>query len=144
VLHYNLSILLVTDAVETPQWQYLLPRLLSARTEAESGLLTALAFGLETTYTIPQDTKISQADNSSEKERITVPLLVIDPYPHHVLAAVELMRRAIDRDVTAGALTVASHENISSILDRVIQQLPECSKSVQAAKKEVLQRIGET
>ncbi|SMR49285.1 unnamed protein product [Zymoseptoria tritici ST99CH_1E4] len=138
MLHYHLSVLLVTDAVETPQWQYLLPRLLPARTEAESSLLTALAFGLETTYAIALNDEVGQLGTNSSAERLTVPLLVIDPYPHHVLAAVELMRRAIDRDVAAGTLTADSHRSILSTLHRAVQSLPESSKSVQAAKKEAL------
>jgi hypothetical protein len=146
MLHYHLGVLLVTDAVETPQWQYILPRLLSARTEAEGSLLTALAFGLETKYTIqlPQTGGIPSPNTNSENDRITVPLLVIDPYPHHVLAAVELMRRAMDRDVAAGNVTVDAHGNILSILHRVIQLLPESSKSVQAARAELMEWKGET
>lgn len=135
MLHYNLSILLVVDATEGTQRHDLLPPLASAKTDAENSMINTLAFGLETMYSITLPSTDSLGGMSTRDDRITVPLLAVEPYPHHVVAAVQLMLRAIQRDRAAEKIGSDTYANLASILHRVLRLLPDSSKSVQAARK---------
>ncbi|KAI5361972.1 hypothetical protein Slin15195_G056210 [Septoria linicola] len=135
MLHYNLSILLVIDAIEGTQRHDLLPPLTSAKTDAENSMINTLAFGLETMYSITLPCTTSLGGTSTRDDRITVPLLAVEPYPHHVVAAVQLMLRAIQRDRAAEKIGSDTYANLASILHRVLRLLPDSSKSVQAARK---------
>lgn len=140
VLHVSLAILLITDAVET-QHSDLLTQLIPARTDAERHGLDALAFGQKNTYTLSGAIGSSGSSSLSQPTdgcsvAITVSLLSIDPYPHHVVASVQLMRRAIDRDLATKELDAETHASRLAILNRSLELLPSSSKSVRAARKQ--------
>ncbi|KAF2214147.1 hypothetical protein CERZMDRAFT_111061 [Cercospora zeae-maydis SCOH1-5] len=135
MMHYHLSILLVVDAIEGTNRHDLLPRLSSAKTDAENAMISTLAFGLETNYSISLPTDAGLAQPAPRVERVTVSLLAVEAYPHHMVAAVQLMFRAIRRDLGAEKIGPHTYVNLASILQRVLRLLPDSSKSVQAARK---------
>ncbi|PPJ55844.1 hypothetical protein CBER1_07439 [Cercospora berteroae] len=132
MIHYHLSILLVVDAIEGTNRHDLLPRLLTAKTDAENAMINTLGFGLETNYSISLQTGPQPLPGA---ERITVPLQAVEAYPHHMVAAVQLMFRAIRRDLRAEKIGPDTYVNLASILQRVLKLLPDSSKSVQSARK---------
>lgn len=124
VLHYHLSILIGVDMLAATDRQDLLAQFASKRIEAESWVLNCLVFGLNNKYTIVSD-GISR----------TVQLVAIDPYAHHVVAAVKLMQQALDRDFAAAKITTEAYYELVSTLTQALQQLPASSKSVQIARQ---------
>jgi hypothetical protein len=107
--------------------------------DAETTVINALAFGLHNTYTIsPMPDSTSNHPNHSitggNETTMTVPLVSIDPYPHHVVAGVALMHKAIDRDYSVGKIALESYESLLSALERTLSLLPQCSKSVQVVR----------
>ncbi|KAK4502431.1 hypothetical protein PRZ48_005856 [Zasmidium cellare] len=137
ILHYNIGILLIVDAIEATERYDLLPRMSAARTEAEISVLNVLKFGIENTYTITLRTGTSPGNVSLDDARTIVPILAIDPYPHHVVAAVQLMRKAVDRDLATDRINEDTHCNLNGILRRALDLLPGSSKSVVSARRQV-------
>ncbi|ETN41567.1 uncharacterized protein HMPREF1541_03503 [Cyphellophora europaea CBS 101466] len=123
VMHYHLSILIGVDTLAASERQDLLAQFSAKRTEAESWVLNCLQFGLNNKYTISRD-EISA----------TVPIMAIDPYAHHVVAAVKLMQQAIDRDFAALKISADAYNDLVSTLTQALQHLPASSKSVQLAR----------
>lgn len=130
--------MLTTDAVE--QHLDLLKPLMPARTYAERQGLDALAFGQQMTYSFCQTsgTSIDVRSNGENRSIVEVSLLSIDPYGHHVVASVQLMRRAIDRDLATKKLDAAAYARSQTVMNRALELLPGSSKSVQAARMDSL------
>ncbi|KPM46459.1 hypothetical protein AK830_g225 [Neonectria ditissima] len=136
MLHYHLSILIILDSIEVTDRHDLLADLEEASTEAENTIMNALVFGLHTTITMRRvlQSGSPRREGAGTESAFTVPLISIDPYPHHVVASVQLMRKAIDRDLASGKITEESHGSLSSTLELSLEHLPQSSKSVQAAR----------
>lgn len=128
MLHYHLCILIMIDAIETARRTDILDGLIITRSEAEGSTMNCLVFGLGNHFIIPQ------RKGETEDTFVTVPLIAIDPYPHHVVAAVRLLWLGIDRDYETGKLDLSTLKNLQSILRRTLDLLPQTSKSVRNAK----------
>lgn len=142
-LHISLAILLIIDAVDTEHPE-LLELLIPARTDAERHGFSALVFGQETTYNPCQVSTASSNTQSNEQGPggVRVSLLSTDPYPHHVVASVQLMRRAIDRDVATKKLDAEAHARLLAVLNRALDLLPGSSKSVRAAREQAMSQAA--
>lgn len=123
VMHYHLSLLMGVDVLAAADRHDLLSKFATKRIDAESWVLNCLAFGLNNKYTI-----------SSPAGSTTVPIMAIDPYAHHVVAAVRLMQQALDRDFTAAKISAGAYHDLGSMLTQALEYLPSSSKSVQAAR----------
>lgn len=137
VMHYNLSILMVPDIVATTHREDLLSLFSSKRMNAETWVMNCLEFGLNNKYTIQLRSEIGTSDpkaSLTQENSITVPLVAVDPYPHHVVAAVKLMQQAIERDSARGKIGPDAYNNLLSTLRQTLEQLPQGSKSVQMAR----------
>ncbi|KFY29143.1 hypothetical protein V491_00175 [Pseudogymnoascus sp. VKM F-3775] len=128
MLHYHLCILIMIDAIETARRTDILDQWIITRSEAEGSTMNCLVFGLSNNFTIPQ--------RRGEDILVTVPLVAIDPYPHHVVAAVRLLWLGMERDYESGNLDLFTSENLQSILLQTLDLLPQTSKSVRNAKEQ--------
>lgn len=138
-MHYNLSILMVPDIVATTHREDLLTLFSAKRMNAETWVMNCLEFGLNNKYTLLLRTETGASDpraSFAQENSVTVPLVAVDPYPHHVVAAVKLMQQAIDRDSAMGKIGPDAYNNLLSTLRQTLEQLPQCSKSVQMARAE--------
>ncbi|KAH7305201.1 hypothetical protein B0I35DRAFT_400396 [Stachybotrys elegans] len=136
MLHYHLSILMLVDAIEVTGRHDLLQDLADVSTRAENTVMNTLAFGLFTDITVAQPAGASNPGPSTTRQTsgCRVPIISIDPYPHHIVAGVQLVRKSIDRDVQTGKIAEETYHDLLSTLERVLQHLPQTSKSVQAAR----------
>lgn len=140
MLHYHLSILMLIDVIEATDHQELRADLVEVINDAETIVMNTLAYGLYTTIAIEPDSSRSDSNRSlcgtanGGHPPITVPIVSIDPYPHHVVAGVQLMRNAIDRDFKVGKIGKEAYQSLLSTLERTLSHLPRGSKSVQAAR----------
>ncbi|PON28964.1 hypothetical protein TGAM01_v202072 [Trichoderma gamsii] len=139
MLHSHLSILMVLDTIEVADRYDLLADLKDASIEAENTVMNALAFGLHNTMTLRRSIDSPSPGLSHERTArnitFTVPLLAIDPYPHHIVASVQLMRKAIDRDYKNKKVTQDLYDSLNSTLESALKHLPQSSKSIQAARQ---------
>jgi hypothetical protein len=143
MLHYHLSILMFVDIIEATSRFDLSSNLQEATTDAESAVMNCFVFGQHNTFTLNMPpTSAATNDPSSPSTTsyasngLSVPLISIDPYPHHVVAGVQLLRKAIDRDLRMKRIADDTHANLYSVLERTISLLPQSSKSVKAATLE--------
>ncbi|PKS06827.1 hypothetical protein jhhlp_006903 [Lomentospora prolificans] len=133
MLHYHLSILMLIDVIEAADRQDLHADIVEVINDAETTVMNTLAYGLHTTMVLKRDPDM---DGLLGGATITVPIVSIDPYPHHVVAGVQLMRKAIDRDFGFGKIAQETYQSLLGTLERTLSHLPQCSKSVQAARAE--------
>lgn len=140
MLHYQIGILMLVDAVEAAERVDLLSQLTEMRLDAEREVVNALKFGLESTLTI---TSKPGAAGDSPAQSATVTFVQIDPYPHHMVAGVQLMNKVISREHKQGKIKVEAYRYLKSTLLRALEQLPQTSKSVQDARQHVYTSLAE-
>ncbi|KAM0207096.1 hypothetical protein ACHAPA_004977 [Fusarium lateritium] len=130
MLHYHLSILMLVDIIEATDRPDLLPDIIDISIDAENTVMNTLAFGLHNNFTLKRPDDEYHVGN---KAVFTVPIVSIDPYPHHAVAGVQLLRKAIERDFGVGKITEETYQSLLETLERTLRHLPQSSKSVQAA-----------
>lgn len=135
MVHHNLAILIMIDAVEAASRTDILDKMRITRSDAEGSFLNALEFGLNTRFIIPKR-------HHGQDPAISVPLVAIDPYPHHVVAGVQLLWKGIERDHGDGLLDRPSCHQLQTILLRTLELLPQTSKSVQKATEQAQLALG--
>lgn len=131
---------MLVDIAEATDRRDLLLEFTSKKVDAESWVLNSLKFGLVSRYTLrrdPDSSTIEQQSSDNTISSITVSLIAVDPYAHHVVAAVKLMQQAIDRDYAVGKISTDAYHDLLSTLTETLSQLPQGSKSVQIAKNSV-------
>lgn len=139
MLHYHLSILLLIDVIEVTDRHDLLADIADVISDAEATVMNTLAYGLHTTIVLKSDLPGLDSDlggTGGHDPTFTVPIVSIDPHPHHIVAGVQLMRKAIDRDFGSGKITDVTHQSLLSTLELTLTRLPQSSKSVQASRAE--------
>lgn len=134
MLHYHLSILILADTIEAVDRDDLLVTFAQAISGAETAVMNTLVLGLQNTFKLGVE-GIQQESGHPISATASFPIVSIDPYPHHVVASVQLMHKAIDRDAAAGKISEATYSNLISTLEQVLKRLPANSKSVQAARE---------
>lgn len=130
------------DIIEATERYDLMADVREIKVEAESTVMNTLVFGLHNTYTVsirPAGSAVEDGTRTS----ITVALTSIDPYPHHILAGVQLVRKAIERDFGEGKIAEESYANLQSTLERTLSLLPQTSKSVQAARTKLSEKLSD-
>jgi len=115
----------------------LLPQLIAHRNEAESWVLNCLDFGVNNTFTLTVRRGSVSNFSDAEASSVTVPIVSIDPYAHHVVAGVQLLRKAIKRDYASNKISEVVRSNLLMTLKRALQHLPSGSKSVQVARADL-------
>ncbi|KAM0354218.1 hypothetical protein ACHAPU_001256 [Fusarium lateritium] len=115
------------EATDRPD---LLPDITDVSIDAENTVMNTLAFGLHNTFTLKRPNDDHHGGN---KTSFTVPIVSIDPYPHHAVAGVQLLRKTIERDFGLGKITEDTYQSLLESLERTLRHLPQSSKSVQAA-----------
>jgi hypothetical protein len=139
MLHYYLGILILVDAMEAAERTDLLSQLSETRLEAEHELFNTLKFGLESQYTINRPTRLAESatslQNLPRSPTITASFIAIDPYPHHVVAGAQLMDKVVSREYSQGKIKLEAYRYLNRTLLECLEQLPQTSKSVQAARQ---------
>lgn len=150
MLHYHLSILMLIDIIEATERHDLMVDLEEVKVEAENTVMNTLVFGLHNTYTVGiggKPTAAASPDGGGDQATtttMTVPLTSIDPYPHHIVAGVQLVRKAIERDFGHGKVAEESYASLQATLERTLSLLPQSSKSVQAARTRLSEKIPDS
>ncbi|PKX89092.1 uncharacterized protein P174DRAFT_435788 [Aspergillus novofumigatus IBT 16806] len=146
MLHYYLSILLLANIIEATDRFDLLADIEEAYADAESVVVNTLMFGLQNTVKLGVKVESKSHDDVGVTQTsIIAPLISIDPYPHHIVAGVQLVQKAADRELARGKISQGAHENLRAVLERTLGHLPQSSKSVKALRdtfSKGLQREG--
>ena len=118
------------DAIDIARRTDILEQVSITKAEAEGCTMNCLVFGLSNKFTIPK------RQGETQETLVTVPLVAIDPYPHHVVAAVQLLWKGTERDYESGKLDQGTFENFHSILLQALELLPQTSKAVRYAMEQ--------
>jgi hypothetical protein len=129
MIHHSLAILITIDAIEIASRSDILEEMCIPRSDAEGCLLNCLKFGLSNYFTIPKN-------QVGEGNVGPFALVAVDPYPHHVVAGVQLLWKGLERDYDDGKVDRAACEDLQSTLLQVLQLLPQTSKSVRKATEQ--------
>ncbi|KAL4914751.1 hypothetical protein BDW62DRAFT_189756 [Aspergillus aurantiobrunneus] len=136
MLHYHLSILLLANVLEATERLDLFADIRETIATVESVVVNTLLFGLHNTITMGVNMDFGVLDHAGATETsVTVPLISIDPYPHHIVAGVRLVQIAIDRDLELRRISHSAHASVRTVLERTLSHLPQSSKSVKAARE---------
>lgn len=141
ILHYNLSILIMLNAIEMAERTDLMEKMSVVKASAEGTLLNCLIFGLSNQFHVPllnneQREKRETEDGEQQSSTLSVPLIAIDPYPHHVVAAARILWKAVERDLENDCLDKQVAEKTQGILLDTLRLLPQASKSVNMARQQ--------
>ncbi|KAJ5675152.1 uncharacterized protein N7477_005086 [Penicillium maclennaniae] len=129
MIHHNLAILITIDAVEIASRTDILEELLITRSDTEGCLLNCLKFGLSNYFTIPKN-------QVGEGNVGPFALVAVDPYPHHVVASVQLLWKRLVQDFNDGKVDQAAYGDMQSTLLQILELLPQTSKSVRKATEQ--------
>ncbi|EXJ61654.1 hypothetical protein A1O7_02083 [Cladophialophora yegresii CBS 114405] len=148
MLHYYLGILILLDAIEAAERSDLLSQVSETRLEAEHELFNTLKFGLESQYTINGVCRLPESTSTlpslERNSTITASFIAIDPYPHHIVAAAQLMNKVVSREYSQGKIKLEAYKYLNRTLLECLEKLPQTSKSVQAARQHLRASMGET
>lgn len=142
MLHHHLAVLLLVDGVEAAERADLLSQLTQAQLDAERELLKTIRFGLDSTYTIHGQRLTSPVSDGSPAV-LSASLIAVNPYPHHLVAAVQLMNKAVGRELRQGRMQLEAFKCLESTLLMALAQSPQTSKSVQAARRELCASLAD-
>lgn len=120
---------MLVDIIEATDRPDLLTDIIDISIDAENTVMSTLAFGLHNNFTL----KRPDESHTGKMDVFTVPIVSIDPYPHHAVAGVQLLRKAVERDFGIGKITEETYHSLLETLERTLRHLPQSSKSVQAA-----------
>lgn len=148
-LQYYLGILVLVNAIEAANRSDLLPQVTEARQDAEHESFNVLKLGIESTYTIYGPGEDSNtacrfgATTDFPGEPITASFVAMDPYPNHVVDSVLLMNEVISREYRQGKIKHGAYSYLSSTLAKALRQLPQSSKTIQAAQEKLQRSLDE-
>ena len=148
-LHYYLGILILVDSLRTANRSDLLSQLADTMLEAEHECFNVLKFGVETSYTVegyqPNLRGAAEFHPGIDLSTtdVTTSLVAIDPYPHHVVASVRLLNKAISRKYRQGAIKHETYTHLSSTLLKALLQLPQSSKTIRSARDDLQRSLSE-
>ena len=135
---------MLVDIAEATERHDLLQAFSSKQSDAESWVMNCLKFGLTNRYTIRRKSSSSTSDSIfNATSEVTALFVSVDPYAHHVVAAVKLIHRAINRDLNSGKLSMIAYQDLLSTLTETLGHLPQGSKSIQIARAAVLAQSAE-
>lgn len=131
---------MLVDVIEGADREDLLGELSHVRSDAETTVLNTLAFGLHTNLTLKRHPLLEGQDcfHPQGGSTLTVTIISVDPYPHHIVAGVQLIHKAIERDLALGNIAKETFSDLLTTLKLTLEHLPQSSKSVQAARAKFL------
>lgn len=128
LLHYYLGIRILIDTVEAVDRSDLLSQLSDIMEDVEQRVLNILVFGLNNSYRIQlHDTSSHGDDPKATVSTIGMSLIGVDPYPHYVVLAVQLLEKSIARKYHQGGMEQDTYAHLLSTLLRVMDAVPRMS-----------------
>lgn len=138
------------DAVEIAGRMDLLEKMRVIKADAEGSLFNCLIFGLSNHFYVPRgasnpdETQFLTTGYSEETEREAltdsarkkVPLIAIDPYPHHVVAGVRILWKAVERNLENEWLDHSVAQHMQETMLNALNLLPQASRSVRTVRQQ--------
>jgi hypothetical protein len=142
-MHYNMGILILFDVLSSAYRIDLIADLYRIHKNSVQEVLNAVNFALNTRILLsklPSSSSMSATDGSGQRK---VTLLNIDPYPHHVVASLQLVTDTLLSYVHEGGITNDAFQELGSRILHALDELPQYSASLQSAKTEIQRKLAQ-
>ncbi|KAH8821344.1 hypothetical protein F5884DRAFT_83854 [Xylogone sp. PMI_703] len=133
-LHYNMGLLLLCNVVETLGERGLIPNFETLQRESVHAVFSVIGFGL--TCHVPLDESSCEGNGGG-----LTSLISLDPYPHHVVAALELAVNVLLKYPNLGTVSLNAIYNPCRTAWKAMEELPQCSASLQSAKVDLDRKL---
>ncbi|KAH8911240.1 hypothetical protein BR93DRAFT_324876 [Coniochaeta sp. PMI_546] len=130
-LHYHMGLLLLCSLVSSIKRLDIVPDFESVRREAVHTIFSTVSFGLG-------------CNVAFDKSGTHVSLISIDPYPHHVLASLQLASDVLLVYLERGEISHDAFESSCRIALDALDALPQSLSSVQRAKKSLHHKLRQS
>ncbi|KAL6837254.1 hypothetical protein V8C40DRAFT_229556 [Trichoderma camerunense] len=126
-LHYYMGLLLLCSLAVTTERTDIVPMFDAVRRESVHTIFSTISFGLSCQVALSQD--------ESQRSRKRFSLINLDPYPHHILASLQLATYVLLDYLKRDEITQDAFDNFCRIVFDALDEIPQCIQSVQRVKK---------
>ncbi|PTB73960.1 hypothetical protein M440DRAFT_1360984 [Trichoderma longibrachiatum ATCC 18648] len=126
-LHYHMGLLLLCSIAVSIERQDLVSNFDTLRRESVHAIFSTISFGLRCQVALNQD--------GTQRNRRLSSLISLDPYPHHILASLQLCADVLLVYLERGEIAQDSFDGFSRIVFDALDELPQSLQSVQRVKK---------
>ncbi|KKP07151.1 hypothetical protein THAR02_00687 [Trichoderma harzianum] len=106
---------------------YIVPMFDAVRRESVHTIFSTISFGLSCQVALSQD--------ETQRSRKRFSLISLDPYPHHILASLQLASHVLLEYLKRDEITQDAFDNFCRIVFDVLDDIPQCLQSVRRVKK---------
>lgn len=131
--HWYLGLLLLVDAVEASGRSDLLSYLDAVQDEAVQGAINGFKVGSSSRYIFSDVTNLG----GGRTKTVLCPLLALDPYPVHIVAACHLVLKTITKWHGEGKISDEAFAHLLDTILNALEQLPSTSGSVEMARQHI-------
>ncbi|KAL7904643.1 hypothetical protein GGI35DRAFT_197909 [Trichoderma velutinum] len=126
-LHYYMGLLLLCSLSVSMERTDIVPMFDAVRRESVHTIFSTISFGLSCQVALSQD--------QTQRSRKRSSLISLDPYPHHILASLQLAAHVLLIYLKRDEITQDAFDNFCRIAFDALDELPQCLQSVQRVKK---------
>lgn len=122
-----MGLLLLCSLAVTTERTDIVPMFDAVRRESVHTIFSTISFGLSCQVALSQD--------ESQRSRKRFSLINLDPYPHHILASLQLATYVLLDYLKRDEITQDAFDNFCRIVFDALDEIPQCIQSVQRVKK---------
>ncbi|KAK4071681.1 uncharacterized protein Triagg1_5919 [Trichoderma aggressivum f. europaeum] len=126
-MHYYMGLLLLCSLAVSMERTDMVPMFDAVRRDSVHAIFSTISFGLSCQVPLSQD--------GTRHTRKLSSLISLDPYPHHILASLQLATHVLLIYLKRDEITQDAFDNFCRIVFDALDELPQCLQSVQRVKK---------
>lgn len=126
-MHYYMGLLLLCSLAVSMERTDMIPMFDAVRRDSVHAIFSTISFGLSCKVPLSQD--------RTQHTRKLSSLISLDPYPHHILASLQLATHVLLIYLKQDEITQDAFDNFCRIVFDALDELPQCLQSVQRVKK---------
>ncbi|RFU77470.1 hypothetical protein TARUN_4773 [Trichoderma arundinaceum] len=134
-LHYYMGLLLLCNLVSSIDRVDIVPNFESVRRESVHAIFSTISFGLSCQVSF-------NGGESQQRNGNLCSLISSDPYPHHILASLQLAADVLLIYLERDEIAHDAFESCCRIVFDALDQMPQCLVSVQKVKKLLYDKLA--
>lgn len=138
-LNYCVGMMILLEALEGARRSDLVEQLVEVREEVEHEAFAVLKFGTENTFHVLRAGQNLALDNTSPilAEPLEIAFVGLHGFPHHMVTLTQLLSGIMVQKRQEATLSEDVFAHLSSILVAALDQLPDSSKAVRCARRDL-------
>ncbi|UKZ49187.1 hypothetical protein TrVGV298_003430 [Trichoderma virens] len=126
-LHYHMGLVLLCRLAVSIERRDIVPDFDAVRRESVHAIFSTISFGLSCQVALSKD--------RAQRGRELSSLISLDPYPHHILASLQLATDVLLLYLKQDEIAQDTFDSFCRIAFDTLDELPQCLQSVQRVKK---------